>query len=134
MQRSSPFSRSIQIRAEILGILATTAYPLEKMLRINELPDYKSRGHGGKHRPQGRFLGSFSSNSKYRPHQGIREIARRQGQEDGTWLISQPARKWSVVYPVGYVLTKKFKKRADAIRCALRAAVEDFNPFLVVLP
>lgn len=43
------------------------------------LGEYKSRGHGGKHKPKGRFLGDKYryNRSKYSPHQGKQEIARR---------------------------------------------------------
>ncbi len=70
------FARSKTMFAAIAAATALTN-PLEKMKALGEIKEYKSRGHGGKHRPKGRWLGHYRNNSKYQPHQGKQECARR---------------------------------------------------------
>jgi hypothetical protein len=47
---------------------------------LAEKKEFQSRGHGGKHHPKARFGFAFAQReqtSKYQPHQGKKEIARR---------------------------------------------------------
>lgn len=52
---------------------------LEYQVAIAALPPYKGRGHGGHHRTANRIIGGRwgQDRSKYVPHQGKSEIARR---------------------------------------------------------
>jgi hypothetical protein len=75
----APFARSRIIMSALAAAYAMT----DKNAIIKALagiPTYTSRGHGGKHRAQAHFGFAFSQRgqtSKYQPHQGKQEIARR---------------------------------------------------------
>lgn len=53
--------------------------PAAQRVALEQIGEYRSRGHGGKHRPKGRFLGWWYHKGigKYQPHQGKQECARR---------------------------------------------------------
>lgn len=65
--------------AAIQVIISAAATPGEASAKIAALGEYISRGHGGRHKPKGRFLGNNYrySRSRYLPHQGKQECARR---------------------------------------------------------
>lgn len=74
-------------KAMFAVIAAAMALPiLARQDALAEIGEYKSRGHGGKHRPHGRFLGwgYRQDRSAYQPHQGKKECARRVRQAEAT--------------------------------------------------
>ena len=71
---SKPFSRSIAI----FSLIQTALLSANPALALAGIPTYKSRGHGrGKAFTRTNW---HKSNSKYEPHQGKQEIARRAAQ------------------------------------------------------
>ena len=65
-------------RAKVQAIIDLSLSPLEQQFRLSQLPAYIGRGHGGRYKAKGRFLGNLHTiKSKYAPHQGKRECARR---------------------------------------------------------
>jgi len=72
-----PFRRAQAYYMHVLELKSKYQHdlPLLQTL-INGLPPYRSRGHGGKHRTKNR-TGVPAPRSKYQPHQGRSEAARR---------------------------------------------------------
>lgn len=67
-------------KAMFAAIAAAMALPTPAAQRdaLEQIGEYRSRGHGGKHMPKGRFLGWRGRHlSKYQPHQGAQECVRR---------------------------------------------------------
>ena len=86
---------------------------LELMEHIKLLGPYEGRGHGGRHRPKGRFLGRpRNATSKYRPHQGKQECARRIRSGGPTPI---PRRVWYGVHP-NLGAEDAFPTRREALR------------------
>ena len=77
---SRPFARANAMHAAILSILTATTSHFAAAGAIEALGEYKSRGHGGKHRPQRSRPVMRGGRSKYQPHQGKKECARRVAQ------------------------------------------------------
>lgn len=77
MTQQNAFSRSHAMMAAIVKIMALPG--AQQITQLAALGEYTSRGHGGKHKPKGRFLGNNYryNRSKYSPHQGKKECARR---------------------------------------------------------
>lgn len=75
MAQSNAFHRSRTMMAAIAMIMASAD---NHYAQIATLGECKSRGHGGKHKPKGRFLGdNYRYNrSKYSPHVGAKELAK----------------------------------------------------------
>lgn len=71
------FSRSIALRMAIIAITQQFINPLEAYFKIQGLGEYKSRGHGGKHKASRSRPNLDSGHSSVNPHQGVRECARR---------------------------------------------------------
>lgn len=76
MNNSNPFSRSRAIFSAITEALAISQHHFS-MLKMAGMFEYKSRGHGGKHRAKSAKRQRILGASKYQPHQGKQEIARR---------------------------------------------------------
>lgn len=75
-----PFKRLRELMAKVELIRQEFVFgSLEYQVAIAALPPYKGRGHGGHHRTQNRVIGGRWSQdrSKYAPHQGKTEAARR---------------------------------------------------------
>jgi len=76
---NTPFARSKMIFAALAAAYAMVDKS-QMMSALTAIPTYTSRGHGGKHRAKARFGFAFAQRgqaSKYQPHQGKNEIARR---------------------------------------------------------
>lgn len=73
---TNPFKKAREMFAALAAATALVDLT-EKMKALGEIEEYRSRGHGGKHRPKGRWLGHYTNRSKYQPHQGKQECARR---------------------------------------------------------
>jgi hypothetical protein len=74
---SKPFARSIAM----MGLIQA-AYSIDdkmsQILALDKIGPYKSRGKGGKHRPNSaKSMARNNGRSKYSPHQGKQEIDRR---------------------------------------------------------
>lgn len=69
-----PFARANALAMEMRGIFDKGLSPVDRQLELNALPEYTSRGHGGKHRPKSRVIGGQWSQdrSKYAPGCGAR--------------------------------------------------------------
>lgn len=67
--------------AAISGLFALGMSGLKLQTAIQGLGEYKSRGHGGRYKAHGKhnkcMKKMLNQRSKYQPHQGKREIARR---------------------------------------------------------
>lgn len=77
---ANPFKRAKKMYMEVLELKAKHQYDTMLLQAlINAFPAYRSRGHGGRHRTKNRtVLGRWNQQrSKYSPHQGARECARR---------------------------------------------------------
>lgn len=79
MQKSAPFSRSLKL-LHAISALAAGLRGLELTAAIQALPGYTSRGHG-RGLPGKNYM--RKARSKYLPHQGARECARRLKQLKG---------------------------------------------------
>jgi hypothetical protein len=74
------FARAKMMFAAIATVMLLPS-PVAQRDALDAIGEYRSRGHGGKHRPKGRFLGwLYPKTSKYVPHQGKKECARRRYQ------------------------------------------------------
>lgn len=74
---SKPFARSIAMMNMIQAAYAMTD-KISQMLALDRVGVYESRGHGGKHRPkEAKSMARNNGRSRYTPHQGTQEIARR---------------------------------------------------------
>lgn len=71
--QTTPFKRANILFRQIQHIRATHA-PIEAQVIIAALPQYVSRGHGRGDRYARQH---YMSHSKYKPHQGAKECARR---------------------------------------------------------
>lgn len=75
------FKRSTAMFAAIKALATSGLSGLNLPLAIQGLGAYTSRGHGGKHKAHGKHTKCLkkmlNQRSRYRPHQGVREIARR---------------------------------------------------------
>ena len=67
---------------------------LEYQVEIAKLPPYKGRGKGGHHRVKNRVIGGhwYQDRSKYSPHQGKSERARRVFQAAPAWIREETRR------------------------------------------
>lgn len=73
---SAPFNRATMLTNAIKAIVRSGLNEVDKRLALNSLPTYRSRGHG-----KGKLARNFWQNaSKYMPHQGGKEMARRRVQ------------------------------------------------------
>jgi hypothetical protein len=70
------FRRAIEFNRAIVEIINSGMSPFEIKVAIDALPEYKSRGHGGKFHKRQPNAHNFNP-SKYNPHQGKKECARR---------------------------------------------------------
>lgn len=89
------FSRAIAFNRKVVAIISAIASPLLQQAEIAKLGEYKSRGHGGGHHPKAKIGFGYAHHnragrSKYQPHQGKQEIARRLR----TQPESVPVRRW----------------------------------------
>lgn len=78
--KSQPFKRAAAMYMEVLALRSKLQNNLpELQLAMNSFPGYQSRGHGWKPKLwQRTILGNWNQDrSKYRPHQGKSECARR---------------------------------------------------------
>ena len=70
----SPFKRAIACIEQIQQVLGSGLKLLETRVALDALPEYRSRGHGGRHKPKHRL--NFEDRSKYVPsvcfHEGKR--------------------------------------------------------------
>lgn len=73
---SAPFNRATRLVSAINLILAANMPVEMQRIALNGLPAYRSRGHG-KNLPARNY---FCNASKYEPHQGKKECARRRAQ------------------------------------------------------
>lgn len=72
----NPFKRAKALYMHILGLRVNMQNSLPELAQaLGALPEYRSRGHGGKYRVMTRQ--NYRSRSKYQPHQGKQECARR---------------------------------------------------------
>lgn len=75
-----PFKRAIALHKQFIDALAATAQalPIDRQIALSALPPYVSRGHGGKHRPTQRLVGSrqFEDRSRYSPAEKKRPFHR----------------------------------------------------------
>jgi hypothetical protein len=92
---STPFSRAIAYHGAMMAAVAIGA--------LNSLPDfltqngeYRSRGHGGKHRAKRNRPVMRGTGTYITPHQGAKECARR---SRGPHPESVPVREWKVIAP-----------------------------------
>jgi len=79
-QPRHPFKRAAKLYTEIINLRASMQNNLTGLqLALSEFPPYVSRGHGWKGRVTNRLIGGQWSHdrSKYSPHQGRSEAARR---------------------------------------------------------
>ena len=76
MTTQNAFKRSKEMFAAIQVLTSTGLQGLNLQSAIQELGEYGSRGHGGKFHKRHANAHNFHS-SKYQPHQGKQEIARR---------------------------------------------------------
>lgn len=69
---------------EAIAVARALPTPAAQRDALEQTGEYRSRGHGGKHMPKGRFLGwgYRQSRSKYQPHQGAQECTRRLRQDE----------------------------------------------------
>lgn len=77
---NQPFKRAKKMYMDVLELKAKHQNDtLLLQTLVNAFPAYVSRGHGGRHRTKNRtVLGAWNqARSKYEPHQGARECARR---------------------------------------------------------
>ena len=74
---AAPFARSNAMLARIAALMSTMAQGMALNAAIAALGDYRSRGKGGKHRKMCRTNWFKGNASKYQPHQGVAECARR---------------------------------------------------------
>lgn len=72
----TPFRRAIEYSRDVGEIINSGKTTIEIDFLINSLPEYKSRGHGGKFHKRQANAHNFHP-SKYAPHQGKQECARR---------------------------------------------------------
>ena len=90
-----PFKALLELRARVDKIRETFAFgSIEYITAIATLPLYKGRGKGGQHRTANRQIdGRWNqSRSKYSPHQGKSECARRVFQAMPTWVREETRR------------------------------------------
>jgi hypothetical protein len=74
----NPFKRAKALYMHILGLRASMQDSLPELAQaLGGVPEYRSRGHGGKYRVMARQ--NYRSTNKFMPHQGERECARRRG-------------------------------------------------------
>jgi hypothetical protein len=74
---AKPFKRAQAYYMEVLALKQKYSNDLGLLQSlINGLPPYKSRGHGGKHRTKNHIT-IPAPRSKYQPHHGKSECARR---------------------------------------------------------
>ena len=76
-QQHNAFARSRAMHHAILTIMAAGGSELTQRLAIDVLGPYKSRGHGGKFGRRGSRPNFDSGSANNKPHQGVRECARR---------------------------------------------------------
>lgn len=86
-----PFKRARKMFMDVLEL--KSQYQHDTLLLqtlINAFPAYRSRGHGGHHRTKNRtILGCWNQDrSKYMPHQGKRECARRVRAASQYWALT----------------------------------------------
>lgn len=81
-----PFKRAITLGRRIIALQeehfdpdASHGIPTALRLALAQLPEYISRGHGGRHRTKNKVIGGAWSQDRsiYTPHQNTRECARR---------------------------------------------------------
>jgi hypothetical protein len=77
--QTTPFKRAKAMMAAISVILSTSS-GLVQQLKLDALGVYRSRGHG---RGDPFARQNYTSHSKYKPHQGKKECARRVRQLGG---------------------------------------------------
>ena len=81
MKNNNAFRRAKEMMAKIQHIVVQSASPLLANILIQQLGEYKSRGHGGVHTARAKYGFAFTQhkriNRKHVPHQGAQEIARR---------------------------------------------------------
>lgn len=90
-----PFKALLALRAEVELIRQKFVFgSIEYQTTIAMLPPYKGRGHGGSHRTRNRLVdGRWNQfRSKYTPHQGRSEIARRVFQMASPWVKMETRR------------------------------------------
>lgn len=126
------------MRAAIMAILDATASPFTARQQIEGLGPYRSRGHGGGHNPTGMLCNATvrsRSASRYEPHQGARERARRLRSK----LESKPRRVWQIAHPNPSITDETLisaSARRPALQLVRRLRQSDFYcppPVLEVL-
>ena len=90
-----PFKALLELREKADKIREEFAFgSTEYFAAIALLPPYKGRGHGGHHRTENRTIdGRWNQDrSKYKPHQGKSERARRVFQAMPAWIREETRR------------------------------------------
>ena len=90
-----PFKRWQALMAQVEEIRQKYAFgSIAYQLAITALPPYVGRGHGGHHRSANRLISGRwnQSRSKYTPHQGKSEVARRVFQASPKWVRDETRR------------------------------------------
>lgn len=90
-----PFRAMLELRAKVDKIREEFAFgSVEYFIEIAKLPPYKGRGHGGRHKTENRLIdGRWNQDrSKYKPHQGKSERARRVFQAMPAWVREETRR------------------------------------------
>lgn len=90
-----PFKALLDLRTKVDRIRETFAFDsLDYQVAIAALPPYKGRGKGGGHKVRNRLVGGRWSQdrSKYKPHQGKSEMARRVFQAMPAWVREETRR------------------------------------------
>ena len=90
-----PFRALLELRAKVDKIREEFAFgSVEYFTEIAKLPLYKGRGKGGQHRTKNRVIAGRwnQTRSKYEPHQGKSERARRVFQASPKWIREETRR------------------------------------------
>lgn len=90
-----PFKALLELRAKVEEIRQQFVFgSMEYQIAIAALPPYKGRGKGGGHRTKNRLVaGRWNQDrSKYAPHQGKSEKARRVFQAMPAWIRAETRR------------------------------------------